>query len=268
MNPIKFVFFLLLLAALTSACGAPQAAPLPSPSPSPLPPTATPMPAATFTPLPTQTDTPEPTAKATIIPTDTPVGQIFRDDFNGSLQPGWQWQSENPARWKISSDGWLEILGEDATLLGDGYQSNLLCREAPQGDFQFTVHLSAQTTDNFQQAALYIFKDADNYLTFNRGYCSFCPSGGNGFYLDYKYAGQIGTYSIIATSPDVYLRFLSQGHSITGYYAYDPAKWQRLGSVGNFLEQYKICLGVSNADHAGLNADLLGRFDYVEIIRP
>jgi hypothetical protein len=29
-----------------------------------------------------------------------------------------------------------------------------------------------------------------------------------------------------------------------------------------------ICLGVSNADKAGLNADLLGRFDYIEVAGP
>jgi hypothetical protein len=268
MNRIMSTFFLVLLAALASACTAPQTPPPPSPFPSPLPPTATPMPTDTSTPLPTQTNTPEPTATATLIPTDTPVGQIFRDDFTNVLQPGWEWKDENPSRWKISSDGWLQILAEDATLLGDGHQSNLLCRPAPAGDFQITVHLEADPRDNFQQAALFIYQDTDNYVTINRGFCGPCKIGGSGIYMDYKYAGQVGTYMTGFKATDLYLRFLSQGHSVTGFYTTDPAKWQRLGYVGNFLENFNICLGVSNSDHAGLNADLIGRYDYIEITKP
>jgi hypothetical protein len=266
MHKTRFILFPLLLAAITSACAAPQPTPLPLPTA--LPPTSTSLPTQTSTPLPTETNTSEPTATSTTIPTITPVGQIFRDDFTNVLQPGWEWKFENPSRWKISEDGWLQILAEDATLLGDGHQSNLLCRPAPDGDFKITVHLEADPRDNFQQAALFIYQDAENYVTINRGFCGPCKIGGNGIYMDYKYAGQIGTYMTGFKATDLYLRFLNQGHSVTGFYAADPKDWQRLGYVGNFLEHFSICLGVSNSDHAGLNADLIGRYDYIEITKP
>jgi hypothetical protein len=69
-----------------------------------------------------------------MIPTATPENQIFRDDFSGTLQPGWTWEHENTDRWSITSDGWLQILGEDTALLYGQAQSNLLWRELPQGD--------------------------------------------------------------------------------------------------------------------------------------
>jgi hypothetical protein len=52
---------------------------------------------------------------------------------------------------------------------------------------------------------------------------------------------------------------------VTGSYALDADAWQSLGSTGSSLTAPSICLGVSNADKAGLNADLLGRFDYIEV---
>jgi len=58
--------------------------------------------------IPTATEIPptattEPTVG--IIPTATSEGQIFRDDFSGSLQPGWRWESENSNKWSFTKDG-------------------------------------------------------------------------------------------------------------------------------------------------------------------
>ena len=53
--------------------------------------TATSEPTATVEP----TVIPSPTNTPTIEPTPTPFGQIFRDDFKESLQPGWIWLNEN-----------------------------------------------------------------------------------------------------------------------------------------------------------------------------
>ena len=86
--------------------------------------------------------------------------------------------------------------------------------------------------------------------------------------MDYKYLGDVNTYMTAYTSPEVFIRFIKQGHPITGYYGFDLDNMKQLGYVGNFLEHFKICLGVSNSDHSGVNSDLLGRFDYVEITRP
>jgi hypothetical protein len=128
--------------------------------------------------------------------------------------------------------------------------------------------LEASPQSNFQQATLYIYQNADNYLAINRGFCGPCSTGGNGIFMEYKFSGDVKAYMFAFTPTDLYLRLLNQAHSVTGYYGTDPADLQRIGSVGNFFEHFDICLGASNADHAGLNEDLLGRFDYFEITQP
>lgn len=221
-----------------------------TPSPQPSPTTA-----PTFTPFPT------------LAAIDTPVGQIFRDDFSGKLQEGWKWLNEVSERWTITPEGWLQIMGQDPSLYFD-YQNNLLCRPAPSGDYQITVHLEADPFENFQQATLYLYQDVENYIAINRGFCGPCLEGGSGLFVEYKIAGSIGTYKAITKDPDVYLRLLKKGGSVTAYYALEEGDWQRFGMIGNYIEEPQLCLGVSNVDRVGIAADMIGRFDYIEIVRP
>lgn len=213
-------------------------------------------------PIPLLTNMPEST------PTVTLVGQLFRDDFTGGIQAGWTWENENPSRWTITPEGWLQVIGEDASLLGNGFQNNLLCRNAPNGDFQISVHIIADPISDFQQATLYLYQDGDNYIAINRGYCSICDIGGSGLFMEYKYSGKWGTYTVKSQDTDIFLRLVSQGEAIIGYYAFEPEDWQRFGKIGYYLDNANICLGVSNVDQTGINADLVGRFDYLEISLP
>ena len=87
-------------------------------------------------------------------------------------------------------------------------------------------------------------------------------------FVEYKYSGSFGTYHVKTEDTDVFLRLVSQERTITGYYAFEPGELQPFGKVGNYLESPKICLGVSNVDSAGIDADLVGKFDYIEISRP
>jgi purine nucleosidase/pyrimidine-specific ribonucleoside hydrolase len=206
-------------------------------------------------------------AAPAIVP-NPPAVPAFRDDFTGSLQPGWTWQNENPSRWSLSSDGWLEILGEDASVLSGAAQSNLLCRPASEGDVQISAHVSANPTADFQQATLFLYQDADNYIAINRGFCGPCASAGSAVFMESKTAGALTTSFAKTADTDVFLRLEVSGQTVTGSYALDADAWQSLGSAGSSLTAPSICLGVSNADKAGLSADLLGRFDYVEVAVP
>ena len=218
------------------------------------------------TPLP-QTNTPEQTATATLALTPTPEGQIFRDDFTGQLRPEWSWVNENPSRWMITDDGWLKIVGEDLMLMGDGYQSNLLWITLPEGDFAISVHLQAQPVVNFQQASIHLYENNENYVAINRGYCK--PCGGNAIFMEYKIDKSFGTYNQLTNVTDLYLKLVSQGNVITGYYAFEPDQWQRLGRVGNYFQFKRGGLGVSNCDRDHTSSDdLIGMFDYFEIARP
>ena len=256
------LFFLLATLFTLGACGAPAA-----PEPTPPPPTAEPEP----TPLPPTEPPPEPTAEPspeptlTVEPTATPENQLFRDDFTGELQPGWEWENENPDRWAFTDDGWLQIIGEHDSLLGEGSQNNMLWYPLPEGDFVITAHLKTLPFENFHQATIYIYEDPDNFIALNRGYCAPCSTGGGGFYMEYKISGDANAYQQATDADDVYLRLESKDNIISGYYATAPDQWERLGRFGNYFQFKKVGIGVTNVRAAD---DLVGLFDYFEITRP
>ncbi len=261
---MRLLLIALALACLTlTACGAGATStpPFANPTVPSLPPTETPfiviLPSATFTPRPTET----------LIPSATPENQIFRDDFNGALQPGWTWENENKSRWNMTSDGWLQILGEDASLLGGQAQSNLLWRDLPEGNFAISVHLRAIPVANFQQATIYLYEDLQNYVAINRGYCGPCRPQGNGIYMEYKIGGAGGSYSSGVQETDLYLKLESKNNVLSGYFATQPDQWQRLGQFGNYFNFKHVGLGVTNVDDGRENADLAGLFDYFEITK-
>lgn len=224
--------------------------------------TQKPIPTETLTPLPTET--PEPTTP----PTNTPEGMLFRDDFNSELAEGWTWQEENPSRWTITEDGWLQIIGEDSGLLAEGRQSNFLWRVLPGGDVEVTVHLIAAPIVNFQQATIYFYEDGNNYVAINRGFCDICETGGDGIYMEYKIHGKWGAYNVATDDTDLYLRLLIEDKIISGYYAIEYGQWERLGRFGDYFNFTKVGIGVTNLDINGIDADLVGLFDYFEIQRP
>ena len=233
-----------------------------------LAPSDTAAPTATYvlptdTPAPTNTSVPTETAKPT--KTSLPEGILFRDDFESELQPGWEWENENPAKWTVTDDGWLKITGERNSLLIGAKQSNLLWYPLPEGDFVVSVHLRTKTWQNFHQAAIYIYEDPNNYITINRGYCDLCLPGGNGFFMDYKIGGQLGTYKKATSAEDVYLRLESKNKVLSGYYATAPDQWERLGRFGNFFQFKNVGIGVSSVRAA---SDVTGFFDYFEISLP
>ena len=268
----KQVVHLLVLAEFVSACAATTATPttVASEPPAPgeeesVPPTPAPPPETTLEPAPVPTATIEPSP----VPTATPENQIFRDDFTGGLQPGWEWENENPDLWTFTDDGWLQIMGEDNSLLNKQQQSNLLWRPLPGGDFIITIHLKTQPLSNFQQATLYLYEDLENYVALNRGFCDLCVDGGNAYYFEFKIGGAIGTYNQPTDATDVYIRLTRDGGVISGYYANTPGNWERIGRYGgSYFEFKKVGIGVTNSDPHDIMGDLVAQFDYFEITRP
>ena len=262
---VLLYFFLTILFVLTacSAPATPEPTPVPpptkAPEPTPVPPTAPP-------PEPTAEPSPEPTP--TIEPTATPDNQLFRDDFTGELQPGWTWENENPEKWTFTDDGWLQIIGEDGFRLdgNENNQSNMLWRAVPEGNFVVTVHIETKPDTNFQQTAIWLYEDGENFIVINRGFCE--PCGGNGVYMDYRIQGNIGNYKFLTEETDLYLRLESNEDVISGYYAFQPDEWERLGRFGNFFTFKQVGLGVSNVDPFGADSDVVGRYDYFEITMP
>jgi hypothetical protein len=250
----------LLIAVLLSACGQgteateiPKDEPIvvPTDPPPPSEPTATPVP-PTSTPVP-------PT------PTPLPEGVLFRDDFNGTLQPGWTWINEDPSRWSFVENGWLEIVGDDISLFMEE-------RSGPEGEFAIIAHLQADPNESFEQATIYIFEDQDNYIALNIGYCGICGVGGPGFFMetiiDNNPFGNHYEVKRDASVTDVRLKLVNQAGSLTGYYAISGGEWHRLGAFGHFFDFNSVGLGATNSNTEGVEEDIVARFDYFEITEP
>jgi len=258
------VILILVLSIIISGCAqATEIPPTAVPADTKEPPTAVPEVADTEVP---PTTPPEPTAtNAPPTATSLPEGVLFRDDFEGSLQPGWVWENENPDLWSITDDGWLQIIGEDDGLLGNNYQNNLLWHSLPEGEFVITVHLKAKPFANFHQATIYIYEDPENYIAINRGYCDICETGGGGFYMEYKINNQWGAYQKAIDAEDVYLRLESKENILSGFYATEAGEWERLGRFGNYFQFSEVGIGVTNL---GAEETLVGLFDFFEISLP
>ncbi len=218
--------------------------------------------------------TPTPESTATPTPTPLPEGVLFRDDFEGYLQPGWVWVNEELDRWRFTSDGWLEIIGANIAFYHEGGlgMTNFLTRELPEGEFMITAHINANPKENFQQAAIYIYQDQDNYIALNTGFCDICPPGGPGFFMETFIDNNPGADAYpVKRDPDatdVFLRLVNKGGSLIGYYATTEGEWQRVGAFGNFFEFKLVGLGTTNSKPGGVEEDIVSRFDYFEISLP
>ncbi len=281
---ILFVLVLTLLLGCAPPVEEPQTAELNlPPQEEVVPPTDTPEPTATLVP---PTDTPQPTAtlEPTLEPTFTstvtplPEGVLFRDDFEGYLQPGWGWINENPDNWSFVTFGdssWLQIIGENAGGFGEN-RTNILMRPLPEGDFVITAHIVADPHVNFQQANIFIYEDPENFIVMNFGFADvfqFESGSGHGYFMEtFIENNPFGDVYAVPRSPedtDVYLRLVNQGGRITGYYGTTYGDWQQIGAFGNYFDFVSVGLGATNSVPPEYEVeDIEALFDYFEISLP
>ena len=257
-----------ILLGLLISCGTPaQTVPTEAPSETIAPKQQEELPTATTLP-PTDTSTPEPTA--TVALTATPETQIFRDDFDGSFQPGWTWEAEDSKKWSfVDIDGkqWLQIIGNSG-------RSNVLTRDIPSGDFAIVAHIKADPRLNFHQANIFVFQDSSNYVVVNTGYCQPCPVGGYGYFMETVATGgdALGHHyeaPRAADDTDVYLKIDVVDNVISGYFATTPGEWTRIGRFGNFFELNSIGLSATNSSPpSGTLEDIVAQFDFFEVTMP
>jgi hypothetical protein len=210
----------------------------------------------------------------TPIPETTPLpeGILFRDDFEGYLQSGWEWFNEDPELWEFVEMGGSRGL----QLTGAAGRTNYLLRPAPEGDFILTAHIIADPLENFHQANIGVYENFDNYIVLNVGFCDFCVEGGEGFYMEtFIDNNPFDTAYRIPRDPelnDVYLRLVIDVEgSITSYYATpdDPENWIKLGAFGNYFEFYTVGIGALNAfGEENTETDIIAFYDWFEISQP
>ena len=211
---------LVTLALILSACGTPST-PMQLPTETPLPPS----PAPTETPLPPPTDTPQPS------PTPDPL--LFRDGFDGALDPAWQWMHEKPAYWSLTkAPGWLRIMARSGGV-ASGTMNNLLVQKAPDGNFQLQTALKFMPAGNYQIAGLLIYESPKQHIQFGRAFCNAKACAGDGFYLDLITGGNLVPENFATAAPKtdiVFLRLDRQGNDYTAYASENARDWRLIGS--------------------------------------
>jgi hypothetical protein len=260
------IFLCILSLLFLAACGG---------SPTPITETA---PDITDVPISTNTSQPTeaPTATNSSQPTEVP-STSFVDDFEGSLDPSWDWVNEDPTRWRLTEDSWLEITAANPGF-GAGEENNIrmtnaLTRPAPQGSFTLTTRVYANPYENFQQAGINVFIDGHNYVSILTAFCQPClPESGSGFLMEafkdnqYVSGGMVAERDLALT--DVYLRLVydADAKTVTGFVGRQPDQWQQIGVIEDFPPIQYISLGAANApSQEGQLENLLAAFAYIEI---
>jgi beta-xylosidase len=243
----KNIGYLAVLLLFSAACGFPGTAPA-APTTLPLPPT----PDLQQMPV----DEPAPTAASTADPL------IFRDDFEGALADGWQWQSENAGQWSLErSPGWLEITAGSG-FVRDGSLENLLLRPLPASDFEMETRLIFKPTANFQFSGLIAYESDADFIQFGRAFCSSPQDCANdGLYLDVRVQGSYTDDNFAIPAPGVdtlFLRLRREGDTFTSYYSEDGSNWVLVGVYSGAMIPSSIGLLAGQSTSGSLPA----QFDY------
>jgi virginiamycin B lyase len=186
-------------------------------------------------------------------PATAPTLATWTDDFNDALASGWSWVDEDPTHWNlIDAHGALRIITQGQSLYSADKPTNLLSRDAPAGDFEIVTKVTFDPKNNFQQAAILIYQDEDNFVLLNRGFCEREGCPGSGIFLDNESNGEIdfsksspGTSSSLQTT---WLRLHRKGTKYIAFYSGDGQKWEELGRVENPMTPTKVGLTANNAN--------------------
>jgi hypothetical protein len=188
---------------------------------------------------------------------------IWRDDFDGTLQPGWKWVNENPGEWSLTErPGFLTIW---TSPFGTGGQ-NLLLRPAPVGDFTIETYEIFQPFENFDFAGLVLWQDEGNFLQFGRAYCDIeGVCAGNAIYFDIVLNGGFpkSNFPTQVENPDeAYLRLISQGSIVKAYYSGNGFDWVKIDEH-SLPQGFRInAVGLTSAQHVPDSGAIPADFDY------
>jgi virginiamycin B lyase len=201
---------------------------------------------------PAQPPSPAPPTSPPAGPTAAPMPNTWTDDFNGALAPGWSWVAEDPTHWSLNNTpGVLRIVTQGESLYRAGKPKNLLLRDAPTSDYEIMTKVTFDPKNNFQQAAILIYQEDDNFVLLNRGFCGVGDCPGSGVFLDNMVKGKLDLANhpqTAVSSQTTWLRLRKEGIQYIGFYSADGQTWEELGRVENPLTPAKVGLTANNAN--------------------
>lgn len=220
---------------------------------------------ATSIAVPTNTPAPLPT-ETSIPPTINSGALLFQDEFEGSLDSGWEWLRENNNDWSLTNNaGWLEIMAGFGSING-GNVNNLLLRPIPEGNFELETRLKFKPAENQQIAGLLIYENAANHIQFGYGLCDAPQCAGEGLYLDLMTGGSFDSenFATKATGTEIiYLRLRLEGNIFTAYASENGQDWNLIGAHNNEIKPLLVGLVAGGAFNRTVQTP--AQFDYFVI---
>lgn len=192
---------------------------------------------------------------------DKLVDPVFRDDFDGSLNEGWQWLGEDTSNWNLTDvPGFLRITLQPSSIAPDGRAQNFLVRAFPEGDFQIETFVMFEPSSNFQFAGLLIYEAQGKAMQFGRAFanCGFEACKGNAIYFDLADPGVVSPPNFVTPvgeTSQAWLRLVRIGNRYEGYYSADGATWKSIGTHTSNIAPVYIGLIGSQAYEAETTAD-------------
>jgi virginiamycin B lyase len=201
--------------------------------------------------------------------TATPTSDAWTDDFNGALAAGWSWADEDPTHWNLTEvPGMLRIVTQGESLYRAGKPKNLLLRDVPASDFEIITKVTINPQNNFQQAAILMYQDEDNFVLLNRGFCNHCLGTGNGIFLDNEINGKAGVdpgYRTATSLQTAWLKLRKEGTNYIGFYSADGQTWNELGRVENPMRPTKVGITANNSNADPSVPQIPADFDFFTV---
>lgn len=208
-------------------------------------------------------------AEATVSAEATSTTTSWIDDFDRALAPGWSWVDEDSTHWSLmDTPGALRIMTQGESLYRAGQPRNLLLRDAPATDFEITTKVTFDPQDNFQQAAILIYQDEDNFVLLNRGFCGIGTCPGSGIFLDNVMNGkrdEENSPQRASSLQTTWLRLRKEGIQYIGFYSADRQTWEELGRVENAMTPAKVGLMANNANADPSVPQIPADFDFFTV---
>lgn len=235
---------LCLISILFLACGSPPPAnkSTPTPSPAPIP--------------------------ADAVKIDKPVNVSF-STYSKEWPVGWQWIDPDEKYNPTPHDVKTGVLRVKIPMQKDLYGEN---RTAPRymkaikGDFQIETRVKFLPKENYQGAGLFIYKDDNNYMRFERAYGG-VGGGGEGIRIDVRkgdeYTPIVTPNDIQTEAEEVDLKIVRYGRVFTAYWRLDEeSEWRE---AGEFESDYPetILAGVVACNTA---REITAEFAYIRLL--
>ncbi|MGW5673174.1 family 43 glycosylhydrolase, partial [Micromonospora sp. NPDC003776] len=205
-------------------------------------------------------------------PTVGPLLPDWSDEFDGGLDPAWQWVRRNPAA--TVADGALRWPVEATDLVGTGNTAGVLLRDAPAGDYvaetRVTLDLGEDTVRNYQQAGMVAYVDDDRFARLAQVAIWNTRQVEYGYEL--PFAGQtVYGGSIVGTpATTTWLRLAHHVDPVTGEHEFraassrDGVRWT-WGAVWTFPADTTPRIGL--VAQGGATPPVTAEFDYLRFYR-